>query len=188
MNNLKLSKASQLMLSAGVFIIILAGLGITNSRQMQEKGQLDEQLYISQERLEKLTVSELQEQLKTLEEKTNVDEEQIYGAREILQQSIESVDVTDRFFVIAEQSSVNVTGLSTTVITKTPLEAIICSTISLSAAVTGNVTDLVQFIINLNGGYVSGYVDSAQIVIPGACEDAEPMANIQMIAYSSEET
>lgn len=188
MRNLKMGKTSQLMLSAGVFIIILASLGITYSRQMQEKGQLDEQLYMSEIRLEKLSISELQEQIETLQSNMNVDVEDVSGAEEILHQNIESVNVTDRFFEIAESSNVTVMGLSTTVITEMPLEAIVCSTISLSAKVKGDMPDLVQFIINLNEGYVSGYVGSAQIVTPGGCENADHTASVQMIAYSHEGT
>jgi hypothetical protein len=184
MKNLKLGKASQLMLSAGVFIIILSGLGITYSKQMQEKGQLDEQLYMSRARLEKLTVSELEEQLAVLRAKVNAGGPQISGARETMNQNIDSVEVTDLFFAIAEESNVTVNGLSTSVIMERPVGAINCSTITLSATVTGEVPDLVQFVINLNEGYVSGYAGSAQIIMSRAGDNNEPTANIQMTAFS----
>ncbi len=187
MKVLKLSKTSQLMLAVGVFIVILASLGISRSHQMQEKGQLDEQLYMSEIRLGGLTITELQEQQATLQAKLDEEKAQISGAKASLHQDIESVDVTDKFFVIAKESNVTVSSLSTTLITELPLENIMCSMISLSAAVKGDVPDLIDFIINLNEGYVSGYIGTAQIVIPeNDAEGEEAQATLQMTIYSYE--
>ena len=54
MKLLKLSKTSWLILSAGVFIVVLGSLGIARSQQLQEKGTLDEELRLSTQTLEKL--------------------------------------------------------------------------------------------------------------------------------------
>lgn len=174
------------MLAVGVFIVILASLGMARSNQMQEENQLDEQLLISEKRMGNLTVTELQAELEKLQAKLDKREAQISGAKTSLHQDIESVDVTDKFFVIAEESNVKVIALSTTVIVEMPLEDIICSMISLSATLQGDVPDLVGFITNVNEGYVSGYIDTAQIIIPEIEKDEEPLANIQMAVYSYE--
>ena len=44
MKGLKLSKTSWLILSAGVFIVVLAGLGLTRSQQMKEQTKVADEL------------------------------------------------------------------------------------------------------------------------------------------------
>jgi hypothetical protein len=94
-----------------------------------------------------------------------VDENQslLNDTKARLNQTVISVDVTDEFFKIAENCSVNITNLNTSVIAQTSYEGIKFSTISLSASVTGEKKNIVNFIFSLNNGYVTGNVESAQI-------------------------
>jgi hypothetical protein len=166
MKGIKLSKTGWLILSGGVFVVMLAGLGVTRSQQMGEQNRLNEELGLSETRLDKLDVTDLRRQLEDLGIKVEESQGQLEEARERLRQTVVSVDVTDEFFKIAEYSGVTVTSMSTSVIAPNELEGIGLQTIALSAQVEGDFEKIVDFVINLNNGYATGHVKTAQIDIP----------------------
>jgi len=203
MKGIKLSKTGWLILSAGVFVVILAGLGVTRSQQMREQNRMNEELSLSETRLDKLDITDMRRQLEDLDQKVQEGESQLDDARERLHQTIVSVDVTDEFFKIAEYSGVTVMSLSTSAIASNELEGIGLQTIALSAQVEGDFEKIIDFVINLNNGYATGYVESAQINIPipevapaegeeaGEDEIVAPVEEstsvaIQMLVYSYE--
>ena len=165
---LKLSKTSWLILTAGVFLVILAGLGLTRSQQVKEQTKVTGDLDLATKRLATIQTGSLGQQLQTL--KTKVDESQalLDDARAHLHQTVVSVDVTDQFFQTAAYCSVNITNLTTTTIAQAKFDNVTFSTISISAAVQGEKSDIVKFIIALNDGYVTGNVQSAQVTFSSA--------------------
>jgi len=181
---LKLSKISWLILSAGVFLVILAGLGITRSQQFQEENALTEELGLSEARLNNIQVAQLQQQNDELQQRIKDSQEQLDIVKERLHQPVESVDVTDKFFVIAENCDVLVMNLSTTTISENILGDIDCSSISISASVQGDLDDLIDFIISLNNGFATGCVRTAQISFSTTGIDEGLSSSIQMIVYS----
>lgn len=163
MKGLKLSKASWLILSAGVFIVILAGLGLTRSQQMKEQVKAADELNLTQKRLASVQTAPLSQQLESLKAKVDENQALLKDAQARLHQTVVSVDVTDEFFQIATYCSVNITNLSTTTIAQTKYGDITFSTTSISATVTGEKNNIINFIISLNNGYVTGNVQSAQV-------------------------
>ncbi len=191
MKGLKLSKTSWLILSAGVFLVVLAGLGLTRSQQMNEQTKLDDELGLYEKRLGMLQTEALSQQLENLRGKVEEGEAQLKEAKARLNQSVVSVDVTDEFFKIAEYCSVNITNMSTTVISQIRYEGVDFSTISLAANVVGNEENVINFVNSLNNSYVTGNVQSAQISIAEATEGEEvsssdTTATLSMIVYSYE--
>ena len=160
---LKLSKTSWLILAAGLFLVVLAGLGMTRSQQVKEQTKATSDLNLATKQLATIQTSSLSQQLETL--KTKVDESQalLNDAQAQLHQTVISVDVADQFFKIAAFCSVNITNLTTTTISRAKFDNVTLSTTSLSATVTGQKTDIVKFITSLNDGYVTGTVQSAQV-------------------------
>ncbi len=200
---LKLSKTSWLILATGVFVVILAGLGVTRSQQLREQARMSDELSLSETRLDKFSVTDLKRQLDDLNQQVEEGRTQLSEARERLRQTVVSVDVTDEFFKIAAYSGVTVMNLATSTIADDKLEGIGLKKISLNAQAKGDLDKLVAFVINLNNGYATGYVQSAQISIQAA--GAEPTgesegtgdeteappedgttAAVQMIVYSYE--
>ena len=163
MKGLKLSKASWLILSAGIFIVILAGLGLTRSQQIKEKNSLDDELSLSEKRLATVQTTQLSQQLENLRGQVEESQSQLKEAQARLHQTVISVDVTDAFFKTAEYCSVNVTNLSTATIARSKYEGIAISTISLNAKVTGEKKNIINFIFSLNNSYITGKVQTAQI-------------------------
>jgi hypothetical protein len=173
MKGLKLSKVSWLILSAGVFIVVLAGLGLTRSQQLKEQTKLNDELSLNQKMLGTVQTTQLSQQLENLRGKVEESESQLKEAQARLHQTVISVDVTDAFFKIAAYCSVNVTNLSTTTISQSKYEGITISTISLNARVTGEKKNIINFIISLNNGYVTGNVQSAQITFASTTDQGE---------------
>lgn len=185
MKGLKLSKASWLILSAGIFIVILAGLGVTRSQQLKEQTQLDEELNLSTMRVDTIQVTGLRPQLEELQQKIEEGEALLTDAKDRLRQTVVSADVTDKFFVIAEYCGVEIMTLGTTQKSTHAVAGIDCSTISITTTVEGELADIIDFIISLNEGFTTGNVQSAQISIPEDT-DSLPTAGLQMVVYSYE--
>jgi hypothetical protein len=203
MKGIKLSKTSWLILSGGVFVVILAGLGVTRTQQLREQTRMNEELSLSETRLDKLDVTELRRQIEDLQQQVEQGQTQLDDAQERLRQTVISVDVTDEFFKIAGYSGVTVMSLTTSKISTNELEGIGLETIALAAQVKGDLDKIIDFVINLNNGYATGYVESAQITVPSlpmeqpeepvaeggetaGPEDGVPTVAVQMIVYSYE--
>jgi hypothetical protein len=188
MNRLKLSKTSWLILSAGIFVVILAGLGLTRSQQLREQTELDEALGISTARLNTLEVSELEMEEAILQQRLDESTAEIVEAKERLRQTVVSVDVTDEFFRIAEYSNVEVYNYGSTAQAIGKLGSVGFLITTINANVKGSTAELINFVINLNNGYTTGIVQTVSISIPEYTEEKESSATINMIVYSYEET
>jgi TolA-binding protein len=185
MKKLKLSKMAWLILSAGIFVVVLAGLGFTYSGQKSEQNTLKDELEVSKARLEKTQdTGTQQQQIDQLEERLTDSQARLDEAKGKLLQAILSVDVTEKFFQIAESSGVSVKSFGTTDVQSAQVAGVTCSRISLHGLVEGELLELVNFIVNLNQNFITGYVTSAQITVEEeAGEDST--TNIQLEVYSS---
>lgn len=184
MKRLRLSKASWLILSAGIFIVVLAGLGVTRSQQLKEQTQLEEELNLTTMRVEQLQATELRPQYEELLQRVEEGEAQLKDAKDRMRQTVESVDVTEKFFIIAEYCGVTIMRMNTTPISKHSVESVECSTISVTTFVEGEVPNIIDFIISLNDGFTTGYIETAQIIIPDESSDEVPTATVQMTVYA----
>ncbi len=192
MKGLKLGKTSWLILSAGIFLVILVSLGVTRSGQLKEQTRLEEELTISTARVEKIEVTDLRPQLDELERRLVEAESQRSEAAARLNQMIDSVDVTDKFFAIAGHSNVVINTISNSLLSSKSINGVNCATISIGASISGDISDIIDFIISLNDGYTTGFVQSAQINTSVESSDngtpapAPATTSIQMIVYSYE--
>jgi hypothetical protein len=204
MKGLKLSKASWLILSAGVFLVVLAGLGLTRSQQMKEQSKLGDELSQYEKRLAAIQTTQLTQQLENLTGKIDESQLLLKNAKARLDQTVVSVDVSDEFFKVAAYCSVNITNLSTTLIAQTNYAGIPISTISLSATVIGEKKNIINFIDTVNNDYITGNINSAAITFqrpPGTqpseadspasgegdtLESGLAQASVNMLIYSYE--
>jgi hypothetical protein len=186
MKKLKLTKTSWLILSAGIFIVVAASLGLSHSKQIKEQGQLDEELSVAQTRLDKLQVKQLREQQEELQSRLDESIIQFVAAKDSLRRSIESANLTDDFFAIAQSCSVIVDSITSSGTKEEKLGGITCSAATLNAAVSGEVSDLISFVVKLNDYFTTGVVKSAQISIPEAGNENKPSANIMMVVRAYE--
>jgi hypothetical protein len=176
-----ISKTSWMILGTGVFIIALAGLGVARSGQMQEQKKITEELALNTARLNNLQASPVDIQVNEFEETVKNAQSRTADIKAQLKQAILSVDVADKFYEIADYYSVNVTSMGTSTIAEQSFANIPCETISLSASVTGTMTDIVEFVKGLNDKFTTGFVRFAQLDLQ---DPLLSMVSIQMIVYS----
>jgi hypothetical protein len=186
LKGLKFSKMGWLILSAGIFIVVLAGLGITRSGQVKEQGKLGTDLASSQVRLDKVDTTQYELQITELTQQLTDSEQQLGEVKDKLRQKIESVDVTDKFYEIAAFYSVNVTVMGTTKVSNDTYQGVEFSVISLSGTATGEFPDIIDFIAGLNNNFSTGFVQIAQIKVADANSDNKSDADISLIVYSYE--
>jgi len=187
MKRLKLSKVAWIILGAGVFVVVLVGLGVTMSQQMKEQTILEEDLDISEMRMEKLELSNLFQELESLMELVDEAENELADAKTRLDQTVNSADVVEEFFDIAQYSNITVMDISSTPISDDSIIGVDLSTTFINALITGELDGIVSFVINLNNGLTTGYIDSVNINIPEAFSEELSTADIQISVYSYEE-
>ena len=185
MKGIKLSKTSWLILAAGVFIVILAGLGLTRSQQLDEQNQLDEALASSTARLNMLEVSQLKLEEAELQQRLDETMVEFDEVKDRLRQTVVSVDVTDELFRIAEYSDVEIMSMMSSAQSGGKLGPIPCLTTSISANIKGSTSNLIDFVLNLNSGYTTGIVQSVNISVPEGTSDNSTAA-ITLFIYAYE--
>lgn len=185
---MKLTKISWLVLTIGILVITFASLGAARSKQINERTQVSDELAVAELRLNQFQLQQLYSQQASLETHLNQTIAQLKTAKTMLSQPNESIIVSDAVFRIAEASGVEVIDISSSTLTDGKLEGVTCSVLPLSTTVSGDVPNLISFIIKLNNDFTTGTVKSAQITISvptdNATADARVSANIQMIIYS----
>jgi len=183
---LKFSKTGWLILSAGIFIVVLAGLGITRSGQVKEQGKLGTDLASSQVRLDKVDTTQYELQRTELTQQLTDSAQQLAEVKDKLRQKIESVDVTDKFYEIATFYSVNVTVMGTTKVSNDTYQGVEFSVISLSGTAAGEFPDIIDFIAGLNNNFSTGFVQIAQIKVNDTSSGGPWNGDITLIVYSYE--
>jgi hypothetical protein len=186
MKMLKLSKTSWLILATGLFILVMAGLGIIRSQQAKEQGRLSDELSTSQQSLDALQITGLQSQLTGLQQKALQDQQQLDAAQKQLEQTIVSVDVTDKLFSIANTCGVSIISLDTAPIIPNKYEGIGLYQTSINGQVEGQLPALIDFVERLNNDFSTSLVKSTEIDIPPVSSNETPSVNIQITIYSYE--
>jgi hypothetical protein len=186
MKGVKISKTGWIILSAGIFVVVLAGLGITRSGQVKEQSKLGTDLAASQLRLDKVDTTQSQMQFDELKQQLADTEQQLADVKDKLRQEVASVDVSDKFYEIAAYYNVTVTILGTTKVANDTYQGVPCSVISLSATATGDIADIIDFLAGLNNNFSTGFIQSTQIQVADVDSEEPSKANINLIVYSYE--
>jgi hypothetical protein len=192
MKSLKLSKTAWLILSAGVFLVILAGLGLTRTQQLGDLSASSDELEIATMRLASLDVTDLRNRVEELQEKITLGKADLRDAVNRLDKSVISADVAEDFYDLAGENGVFVDLFTSTAISSDTLEGIPVSQTGVTARVQGTLAQVVDFIINVNTSFRTGYIRSAELHLalpddPEIDADALTNATIQMIIYSYQE-
>src|SRR3990170_3581889 len=104
MKSLRLSKTGWLILAAGVFLVILAGLGMTRSQQMRDQSSKTDELSIAIRRLAAIDVTDLRDQVQSLQDQITLGKADLVNAASRLSKSVVSADVAEEFYEIAASS------------------------------------------------------------------------------------
>ena len=186
MKGFKLSKTGLLILAAGVFIVMLVGLGITRYGQISEQDNLNDALSVSETRLGTVNLQPYEVQKAELLEQLVASESLLEEAKNRLIQTVISVDVTDKFYEIAAYHSIIIDSISTTKNLIGDYEGVVCTLITISAAVTGDLSHVIDFIAGLNNNFSTGFVQSVKIDISDDTVENGASADILMVVYTYE--
>ena len=176
---INLSRTSWILLSVGVFIVVLSILGVTYSSQMKKSNELQDELEVTQMLLDKYDIAELEQQKTVLVAKLDSSSSEYDSTKTKMSQSIKSIEVTDKCYLIASLSNVEIFEIGTTEVAETELGEVDCDTISINIKLRGELSNIINFIINLNDGFNTGHIKTIQIVV-----EEPPYAIIQIVAYS----
>ncbi|MFH1169532.1 MAG: hypothetical protein V1691_02440 [Chloroflexota bacterium] len=169
---MKLSKTSWIILVIGVIVVAFGSLGIAYSQMTKEQTQLQNDLDVAEKRLANLQLKDLTAQRDDLTVQVSHAASQGEAARNALRYSIESIDVTDSLFFIAHSSGVAITDMSSTGPRSDEVGGVEGFVLPLSVRAAGDVSDLINFVINLNSDFTTGIVKSAQITLPSVSDNA----------------
>jgi hypothetical protein len=173
---------SWIILSIGIFAVIVISLGLTRSQQMRESSRMSEELSVAEMRLEQVQIKDLTEQQKETQQELDTIKAQLLMVENRMGQSIESIDVTDKFYAIAKSCDTTVLIYNSSKVKGESVEGLACNAITLNARVAGNVSNLINLVFKLNGDFTTGVVNTAQITVPS--QEGEPELNVNMVVYT----
>ena len=182
---INLSKTSWIILSVGIFLVVLGGLGVTYSQKVKEKSKAEEDLELTNIRLDMFNISELETEKYNLEVNLANKTKQHETLSKGLVQSVISSDVTEKCYEIADESNVEIFSIGSTEIKNVKLAALECISINVQVTVTGELSDFVTYVQNINKEFSTGYISSIKIEI-SEVEDEPNKATIQLAVYSYE--
>jgi len=190
---LKLGKTAWAFLAIGLFVFVVAGLILAYYEHDREQIRLQQELSSTQEILAKYTPKELSSRQEEAENQLARAESELEAAKANLRQSIESIEATDTIFAAARASNVEVLRVRSlgTPTAKGLEEGLTLTFLSLSVKVEGDIPNLVNFVVELNGKFPSGAIESVEIIVPEAVEGEEeeelrPSADIQLSIHTYE--
>jgi len=186
----KLSKKIWLCLAIGILTIVGVSLGMVQSQQVQEENQLKQELYLSQLQLEKSkdVSQQLSSQREDLENRLTQDKSQLTTAKAGLFQLIETIEVSDTLFDIAEASGVEIIQITSSAPTDMELDGVACSALKSSVQIEGDVTSLIDFVLKWTETFRTGVVVSVRISPPGVKGVEEEQAEGEEPAEEEEQT
>jgi hypothetical protein len=170
-----------MILAAGLFIIVLAGLGMTRSGQINEYDALTSNFTMLSTRLNNQQTVNMQTEINEYSQQLTDAKEQAAEAKMRLDQTIISVDVADKIFSIAENCGVFIKSINTSTIGSDTYGDIPCFTIYASVLVSGERQQIIDFMIALNENFTTGFVNAAGFAFEG--EESNTL-NIQMTVFS----
>ena len=172
---MKLSKKARTFLVGGILAILVISLLMAYSQQGQEQDQLSQELSAVQLLLSRQSaqssLQKLSSQQRELESQLAQVESQVDIAKTNLSQPIESIEVIDALFEVAETSaveiieisSVDIVEVSSEVVTGEDIREIVFTTLLLKAKVGGDVPELLDFFSELSERFPTGVDDSIDI-------------------------
>ena len=165
---MRLSKIGWILLTVGIFAVMFVSLGATESQQIDQQNQLNEELLLAKQRLSNLQLEQLSSQQEELEKQLNqiISQAQFQAAKAILSQPANSIALSSTLFDIAETCGVEVTEIKSIGQATGDLGEITCSVLPVTVTVEGDVPKLISFITKLNEEFATGVVKSIATSIP----------------------
>ena len=189
LKKIKLTKIAWLILAAGVVVVAFSSLGLAYFQQVDAKEQLDEEIELANRNLNALQLQELRSRQQELEQQLSDVISQIEIAKAALSTSIENIAATDTVFETANDSDVEINEYESADFYLGKLAGINFSTLPITTDIEGNVSDIIDFVINLNGNFATGAVQSVNILTSAnitAVDDTEAIIKQSIYVYEGD--
>ena len=183
---LSLSKTSWILLAIGTFAILFASLGMTYSEQSEQQSQLDQQLEVAQKVLDKYSSEQFSLQLKELESRLAQAESQLRTVKTDLCPSIETIEVSDMLFELAQTCNVEIIEIRSVPPGTEELNGTTYYVLPLMVELEGELSNLLSFISKWTEKHHTGLVELVKINIPQEQELEEPekpSAEVKLVIY-----
>lgn len=188
---MKLSRKAQILLAVGIVVVLAASLFMTYYQQDQEQSRLNQELDVAQLRLAQPSPEDFSSQQMELESRLAQIEPRLVAVKERLRQPIDSIEVTDTFFQVAETNEVEIIEIGIPGLGSEELDGGDYSVLLLTAVVEGDVSNLVDFVREVSRRFPTGILESVEILVPEVIEEeiegeelAKPLANLSLLIYS----
>ena len=199
---MKLSKTALTFLAIGILVVLAVSLLMAYFQEGQEQDRLSQELSAVQLLLAKQWVKfsseEFPSQQSELENQLALAESQINSAKANLHQSLESIEITDAFFEIAEANEVEIVEIGNVEIVETSppgwteedTDEVSFSAMSLTVTIEGDVPNLVDFISELSERFPTSVYELTEIAIPEVAVEEEeveqPSAKLKLYIHTYE--
>ncbi len=181
---MNLSRTTWLILTIALSIIILASLTVIRSRQLEEQEQTNEELSIAKVRLNNIKLESLSDQQKTADEKLSQSRGQLEAVKGVLLKPADAIVIGDALFTLATNSEVQITDLNSSGLTGSSLAGVSCLVLPFRIKAEGTMSNLLKFTFDLNDFFVTGTIDSVQVLISENTTDEYSTADIVLRVYT----
>ncbi len=182
----KLSRRASIFLAVGILVVFGASLGMLYSQETEEQSRLSQELDVIQLRLDKHSPDEFSFQIRELEWRLAQTEVQVNSAKARLRQSVDSIGVTETLFEVAEAHELEMVEISSSGLGSEDLDSGAYSVLLLTAAVEGDLSHLVDFVLEVGRKFPTGVIESVEIAVPAVIggESTQPSATLSLRIYS----
>lgn len=181
---MRVNRKSLLLLAIFAFLIAAVAVNMSRSRQEKERDELETKLSMSQNRVKAVPLESLAAQKTELEKQLSQTAAELDSVKAIISNPISRAEAVATLFMTARAFLVEITTVTLSSSSDIELEGIPASTVSLSIAAKGDISDLVRFITTLNSMEETAAVDSVKITRTGEGEDRTADAEILLTLYT----
>ena len=177
---MKLSKPTQWILLIGIFAILVIAAGVAWGHQMTEQSQLSSDIAQAQQDFTKYTA-----QKKDLETKLSRAQSDLASVQNEFRQYTESVEINEALFEAADDASVTITRLSSSIPADEQLNGITYSAFSLSIAAKGEFVELLNFTDKVSEIFSASTIGPVSISVSGGGGNATIGLQVKVYAYET---
>jgi len=184
---LKISKPARWILTIGILVILLGGLGLNYARQKTEQSELNANIAQAQQDFIKYTMEHQAQQYtaqkEDLQTRLNQANSRIASAQSALRQYTESIEINDALFEAADEANVTITSLTSSSPKVEELNSIACQAFTLSITAKGEVVALLNFVDKVSQRFSTSDINSVEIDV---LEKPTIVLGLKIYAYESD--
>ncbi len=176
----KMGKGLWIMLSIGLFILVLAGIGAGYMKEKQQQEQLNEELGTAQSEVAILAQSKLPAQKATAETQLEQTQTQLTEIKNQFNVPMVSTDVFQTLTDAATKEKVKIVTMTSSGDESVTMNTLPFNQLKINMIVIGNISDIYNFIKKLESIFPSAVLEP--VTITG--EEAQSTATMGLTIYS----